>query len=45
MSQAKFRLGAKYELSKAGAPGQFIALSFVEFNQARFVRELAASLR
>lgn len=45
MSRAKFRLGAKNELSKAGASGQFMALSFVEFKRARFVRELAASLR
>ncbi|MBO1905458.1 EF-hand domain-containing protein [Microvirga sp. 3-52] len=45
MSRAKFRLGAKNELSKAGARGQFMALTFVEFKQARFVRELAASLR
>ncbi|EIM30233.1 EF-hand domain-containing protein [Microvirga lotononidis] len=45
MSRAKFRLGAKNELSKVGARGQFMALTFVEFKQARFVRELTASLR
>ncbi|MCB8823333.1 EF-hand domain-containing protein [Microvirga rosea] len=45
MSRAKFRLGAKNELSKAGARGQFMALTFNEFKQARFVRELTASLR
>lgn len=45
MSRAKFRLGAKNELSKAAAPGQFMVLTFDDFKQARFVRELAASLR
>jgi hypothetical protein len=45
MSRAKFRLGTKNELSKAAAPGQFMTLTFDEFKQARFVRELAVSLQ
>lgn len=45
MSRAKFRLGAKNELSKAAASRRFMSLTFDDFKQTRFVRELVASLR